>query len=175
MKIVVLAVLMIVGVTQDLVFSETKAEPWDRQFLRGFLSEAKAQGWRVRPLSLTKDRGIKALATQMPECNDTLFFLPMVTGGEFLGVVERFGQSLDMPATYYFDGRTHQVFPTVQFWSKRTLNSALPLFESEMGDEVAVAAFVPKRCSQALQILTRRFDQVLYSDNAVAQISVLTE
>ena len=162
MKTLVLTVLMIVGVTQDLVFTETKAEPWDRQFLRGFLTEAKAQGWRVRPLSLTKDRGIKALATQMPECNDTLFFLPMVTGGEFLGVVERFGQSLDMPASFYFDGQIHRVFPTVQFWTQRTINGALPLLASVMGNEVAVAVFVPQRCSQALQVLTQRLDQVLY-------------
>ena len=34
MKILVLAMLIIVGVTQDLVFNDTRAEPWDRQFLR---------------------------------------------------------------------------------------------------------------------------------------------
>ena len=164
MKILVLAVLIIVGVTQDLVFTETKSEPWDRQFLRGFLTEAKAQGWRVRPLSLTKDRGIKALATQMPECNDTLFFLPMVTGGEFLGVVERFGQSLEMPTRFYFDGQSHQIFPTLEFWTQRTLSGALPLMEASMSDEVAVAVFVPERCPQAHQILTQRIDQIMSAE-----------
>lgn len=164
MKILALAALIIVGVTQDLVFTETKAEPWDRQFLRGFLSEAKAQGWRVRPLSLTKDRGIKALATQMPECNDTLFFLPMVTGGEFLGVVERFGQSLDMPTRFYFDGQSHQMFPTLEFWTHRTLSGALPMMEPSMNDEVAVAVFVPERCPEAHQILTQRIDQVMSAE-----------
>ena len=161
MKILVLAMLIIVGVTQDLVFTETRAEPWDRQFLRGFLTEAKSQGWRVRPLSLTKDRGIKALAPQMPECNDTLFFLPMVTGGEFLGVVDRFGQSLDMPTRFYFDGQSHPIFPTLEFWTQRTLSGALPLMEPSMADEVAVAVFVPERCTQAHQILTERIDQVM--------------
>ena len=164
MKILVLAVLIIVGVTQDLVFTETKSEPWDRQFLRGFLTEAKAQEWRVRPLSLTKDRGIKALATQMPECNDTLFFLPMVTGGEFLGVVERFGQSLEMPIRFYFDGQSHRIFPTLEFWTQRTLSGAFPLMEPSMSDEVAVAVFVPERCPQAHQILTQRIDQVMSAE-----------
>ena len=162
MKILVLAVLIIVGVTQDMVFTETRAEPWDRQFLRGFLTEAKSQGWRVRPLSLTKYRGIKALDTQMTQCKDTLFILTMVTGGEFLGVVERFGQSLNMQATFYFAGRTHSVFPTLQFWAQRTMNGASPGINLEMGDEVAVAVFVPQRCPQALQLLTQRLDRVLY-------------
>ena len=156
---VLIILLAIIGVTQDLMMSRSTHTTWDEVYLRSALTQARVQSWEMQPIALTRDRGIKALAVGLPDCQATSYVMPLLSGGEFFGVVEQFRQSLGHEQAFYFRGQWHRELPMTQYWLFRTLGSVPWLSDSEkIRQQTAVVAFWDDACELAPSQLSSQIE-----------------